>query len=206
MSIKVLIIGVIVVIVLVIIGLIAYLLHNIDNSIKSLRDIIEKLGVKFSVRESNKKFKKAISPVKQLSKKEKDEIVEDIYQLILLNEKEKEDQTRGTSTVHSHTMKTTKIIRKYPGAITESGFNNNLSDSLGNSYFCFFNIENNKAEFEFCGTDIERAIANKVEIEQACEISNFDSTSTIIENEQSGLVELVNGKWKVIKKAKIKFN
>ena len=94
---------------------------------------------------------------------------------------------------------------KYPNAIIDNGFRTDLSDEQGDSYFSFFDINGNYAFFSFCGTDIERAKANKDTLEIVCEISGNSIDAHSIINEESGSVALKNGKWEVIKKAKIKF-
>ncbi len=137
-----------------------------------------------------------------LNEEDKNIIIDEIYHCIRLNEEE------NKTTINQQQLeKEPKVSKvKYPPSITKSGFPDNLSDKQNDSYFRFFEIEGDNASFDFCGNNIERAIANKVEIEQACEIVSIGSEPSKVENLEKGTVTLRDGKWEVTKKAKINFN
>jgi hypothetical protein len=97
------------------------------------------------------------------------------------------------------------VTFKYLPSITTRGFPNIFSDQKGDSYFGFFNIKDGMAEFQYCGDNFERARANKLELEKACEISGSTSESKEIINIENGTVTLQDNKWFVTKKARIKF-
>jgi hypothetical protein len=80
------------------------------------------------------------------------------------------------------------------------------SDSQENCKFKLFDINGDTAKFEFCGNE-QDAIANKnATFDTVCEDSNYVANATHIENLEPGEVRRQpDGKWKVIKKAKIKF-
>jgi tRNA U38,U39,U40 pseudouridine synthase TruA len=96
-------------------------------------------------------------------------------------------------------------VTKYPRAIISNGFRDDLSDIQGDSYFEFFEIQGDNARYNFCGNNIDRAKANKIEIEEVCEISGSAFNAHEIRNIENGSAVLRNGKWEVTKKAKIKF-
>lgn len=99
--------------------------------------------------------------------------------------------------------KTRKV--KYPQrSITKSGFVDELSDDQGNSYFVFY-IDGDHAQFGFCGDDIERAKANRTELENVCEIFGSSVNAKTIKNVKPGVAILKDGKWVVREKAQIKF-
>jgi hypothetical protein len=81
------------------------------------------------------------------------------------------------------------------------------SDNQENSKFKLFDINGDKAKFEFCGNE-QSAIDNKNSIfDNVCEYSNYSSGVTHITNIEPGEVyRQHDGRWKVIKKAKIKFS
>jgi hypothetical protein len=137
-----------------------------------------------------------------LNEEDKNIIIDEIYHCIRLNEEE--NKTTINQQQLEKEPKASKV--KYPPSITKSGFPDNLSDKQNDSYFRFFEIEGDNASFDFCGNNIERAIANKVEIEQACEIVSIGSEPSKVENLEKGTVTLRDGKWEVTKKAKINFN
>jgi len=113
-------------------------------------------------------------------------------------------QTIPASVQTAHNIHKSPAIQ-YPKTIIQNGFRDDLSDKQGDSYFKFFDIKDNNASFEFCGTDFEKAKANKDTLEIVCEISGASVTAHAIENEKPGSVQLKDGKWEIIKKAKIKF-
>jgi len=113
-------------------------------------------------------------------------------------------QIQAVQPTHSHTAQKLPVV-KYPKAIIQNGFRDDLSDRQGNNYFKFFDIKDNTASFEYCGIDFEKAKANKDTLEIVCEISGTSVTAHAIENEQPGSVQFKDGKWEIIKKAKIKF-
>ena len=140
-----------------------------------------------------------------LNEHDKNIIIDEVYNCIRLNEEENK-----TTINQQQLQKEPKVSKvKYPPSITKSGFPDNLSDKQNDSYFRFFEIEGDNASFDFCGNNIERAIANKVEIEQACEIVSLGSDSDFkpnkVENLEKGTVTLRDGKWEITKKAKINF-
>lgn len=103
-----------------------------------------------------------------------------------------------------HTVSKQTVV-KYPKAIIPNGFRDDLSDVQGDGYFKFFDMNNGNAGFEFCGSDFEKARANKDTLEVVCEISGASITAHAIENEEPGSVRLRDGRWEIIKKAKIRF-
>lgn len=141
---------------------------------------------------------------RDLNEHDKNNIIDEVYNCIRLNEEEK--QQKNLIINQQYLEKEPSVSKvKYPPSITKSGFPDNLSDKQNDSYFRFFEIEGDNASFDFCGNNIERAIANKVEIEQACEIVSQGSDPSKVENLEKGTVTLRDGKWEVIKKAKINF-
>ena len=114
-----------------------------------------------------------------------------------------EFQQSITQPIHPSVQKFVTV--KYPKAIIQNGFRDDLSETQGDNYFRFFNIKGNSANFDFCGTDFEKAKANKDTLEIVCEISGTSITAFTIENEKPGLVQFKDGKWEIIEKARIKF-
>jgi hypothetical protein len=79
------------------------------------------------------------------------------------------------------------------------------SDSPEGGKFKLFDIVGDRAKFEFCG-DEQAAIANKdATFDNVCEDSGYYLNARRIESVEPGEVQRQDGKWKVIKKAKIKF-
>jgi hypothetical protein len=105
----------------------------------------------------------------------------------------------------THISKTKHENFKFPPPLTTQGFPNELSDDQGNSYFRFFNIKDDIADFEFCGNDISRARANKDEIAFACEFVGSSENARDIKNIEKGSVILKNYRWEITQKAKIQF-
>ena len=136
-----------------------------------------------------------------LNEQDKNIIIDEVYNCIRLSEEE--NKTIINQQQLEKEPNVSKV--KYPPSITKSGFPDNLSDKQNESYYRFYNIEGDKANFDFCGIDIQRTIANKVEIEQACEIVSQVSYPSKVENLEKGTVTLRDGKWEVTKKAKINF-
>ena len=140
----------------------------------------------------------------QLNEKDKNDIIEEVLKCIRLDDLEKKDkQSVSKPEPQEKALKPSNV--KFPPPITKSGFPNNLSDQKGDSYFRFFNIQADSADFDFCGNNIERAKANKTELEQACDILGSAVDAYKIENLEKGTVSLRDGKWEVTQKAKIKF-
>jgi hypothetical protein len=82
---------------------------------------------------------------------------------------------------------------------------NQTSDSPEGSYFQAFNIKNDRASFKFSGNE-DYAINNKNEVfDDVCEVSGSTLNARTIQNEENGEITLQDGKWKVTKKARIKF-
>lgn len=78
-------------------------------------------------------------------------------------------------------------------------------DEPSGCFFKVFEIRATEAKFEFCGNEAE-AIANRDAIfDNVCETYGIANSAKKIRNEEFGIVEFQDGKWKVIKKAKIKF-
>jgi hypothetical protein len=74
-----------------------------------------------------------------------------------------------------------------------------------NAYYRLFDINGDNAKFEFCG-NIARAIANKNAIFDIITQQEGDSTrARNIESISPGEVTRINGKWKVTRKAKVRF-
>ena len=139
-----------------------------------------------------------------LNERDKNIIIDEVYNCIRLNEEEK---LKKPLIINQQQLEKEQKVSnvKFPPSITKSGFPDDLSDKQGDGYFRFLNIEGDKANFDFCGTDIQRALANKVEIEQACEIVSQGSDPSKVENLEKGTVTLRDGKWEVTTKAKINF-
>jgi len=116
----------------------------------------------------------------------------------------REFRSPGQISQPPHTVQKLSSVR-YPKAIIQNGFRDDLSDNQGDSYFKFSNIKGNNANFEYCGTDFEKAKANKDTLEIVCEISGTSVTAHDLVSETAGVVQFKDGKWEIIKKARIKF-
>jgi hypothetical protein len=82
---------------------------------------------------------------------------------------------------------------------------NQTSDNPEGCYFLAFNIKNDRASFKFSGNE-DYAINNKNEVfDDVCEVSGSTLNARTIKNEANGEITLEDGKWKVTKKARIKF-
>ncbi len=100
----------------------------------------------------------------------------------------------------TQTQKEIKYLKQRNGSIF-----NQISDSIDGCHFQMFDIKTNSAKFKFCGKE-DYAINNRNEVfDDVCEVSGSSYNAKRVLHEENGEVSLQDGKWNVIKKAKIKF-
>ncbi|MBN1330960.1 MAG: hypothetical protein JXA54_15925 [Candidatus Heimdallarchaeota archaeon] len=150
-------------------------------------------------------FKYTIPSSQPISEKEVNRIVELVTQRVTKNfeikQQEKIKQNEITSEVNQVTISNIRYLKQRNGNIF-----NQVSTIPEGCYFELYDILDNIAKFKFSGNE-NYAINNKNEVfDDVCDVSGSSFNAKRVQHEESGEVALqADGKWKVIKKAKIKF-
>ena len=169
----------------------------LHNKLKKVRGNIYKIKENLPANLQNSSVKvyedKILSLERQVGR-----LSDDIYKM-----KNSAGQTAGTIPPPVSLAENSQVkYLKYKSGVYLS---HELSNSTDSNYK-IFDIHGNYAKFEFCGNEQE-AIADKdAFFDSVCDDSNFSSNVNQVINVEPGAVELQgDGRWKVTKKATIKF-